>query len=266
MIRKRVICVTAIVIISGLVISGCINGKQHPGEPEMVFVEGGTFTMGCTAEQDGDCWDDEKPAHQVTVKGFYIGRCEVTQAQWKAIMGTTVRQQRDKADEDWDLYGEGDNYPVYYVSWDEAQEFISRLNKATGKKYRLPTEAEWEYAARGGKKSRNYKYSGSNSIDEVAWYWDNSDHITHPVGTKSPNELGIYDMSGNVWEWCSDWFGYYSSNSRTNPTGPTTGSGRIFRGGCWGGDGSDCCVSRRYYLMPDFLFNNLGFRLACSSK
>jgi formylglycine-generating enzyme required for sulfatase activity len=237
------------------------NTRHHPAEPEMVFVEGGTFTMGCTAEQNGNCFSNEEPAHQVTVDGFYIGKYEVTQAQWKAIMGTTVRQQRDKVGKN-GVHGEGDNYPIYYVSWDEAQAFISRLNEATGKKYRLPTEAEWEYAARGGKKSKNYKYSGSNNIDDVAWHDGNSGRKAHPVGTKSPNELGLYDMSGNVWEWCNDWYGEYDGNSRTNPTGPATGSYHVIHGGCWYYFGWYSRVSYRSYRTPGFSYYDLGFRLA----
>ena len=165
--------------------------------------------------------------HRFTVSDFYIGKYEVTQAQWRAVMGTTVRQQRDKAGTDWPLAGEGDNYPMYYVSWDEAQEFIRRLNAQTGKQYRLPTEAEWEFAARGGNNSRGYKYSGGNSEGNIAWYSENSNNATHPVGTKSSNELGIYDMSGNVLEWCNDWYGDYNSNAQTNPQCPSSGFYRI---------------------------------------
>jgi formylglycine-generating enzyme required for sulfatase activity len=234
--------------------------QRHPAEPEMVKVQGGTFTMGCTSEQ-GDCDSDEKPVHSVTVSSFQIGKYEVTQAQWKAIMGTTLRQQRDKASPEWSLSGEGDNYPMYYVSWDEAQEFIKRLNKATGKNYRLPTEAEWEYAARGGKLSKGYKYSGSNNIDEVAWYDGNSDEQSHPVGTKKANELGIHDMSGNIEEWCQDWYGEYFASSQTNPKGASNGSGRVFRGGCWDYYAVGCRVAIRGGCSPGYRSYLLGFRV-----
>ena len=219
---------------------------------EMVFVQGGAFTMGCTLEQGGDCSSDEKPAHQVTVGSFYIGKYEVTQAQWKAVMGSNPSSFK------------GDNLPVEHVSWNEVQEFIRKLNAATGKQYRLPTEAEWEFACRGGLKSAHYKYSGSNNLNDVGWYSDNSGNTTHPVGTKLPNELGIYDMSGNVWEWCNDWYGAYSSVAQTNPQGPASGSARVLRGGSWSYDARFVRVSFRYYITPDYRINFLGFRLACS--
>ena len=185
----------------------------------------------------------------------------MTQELWEAVMGTTVAQQRDKVDCGWPLCGVGSNYPMYYISWDDCQEFVKRLNELTGKNFRLPTEAEWEYAARGGNKSRGYKYSGSDNIGDVAWYWDNSSKEPHPVGTKSPNKLGLYDMSGNVWEWCSDWYSDYSSSSQTNPTGPTLGSYRVSRGGSWNYNASYCRVSIRAGSTPDNRRNYLGFRL-----
>jgi formylglycine-generating enzyme required for sulfatase activity len=227
----------------------------------MVKVQGGTFTMGCTSEQGDDCNSDEQPAHSVTVSSFQIGKYEVTQAQWKAIMGTTVRQQRDKYVPTWGLPDEGDNYPMYYVSWDDAQEFITLLNRATGKNYRLPTEAEWEYAARGGNLSKGYKYSGSNNIDEVAWYWNNSSYHTHLAGTKQANELGIHDMSGNVYEWCQDWYGEYSASSQTNPKGASNGSDRVNRGGNLGPGAVYCRVADRSSERPGSRFANLGFRV-----
>ena len=238
-------------------------GRSHPAEPEMVFVEGGTFLMGCTSEQGGDCDADESPNHLVTVSDFYISKYEITQGQWEAIMGTSIRQQRDKANREWPIRGEGSNYPMYYVSWNEVQEFISRLNSLTGKQYRLPTEAEWEYAARGGKKSKGYKYSGSNFIEQVAWYKENSNNATHPVGSKQPNELGIYDMSGNVWEWCYDWYGAYGSGSQTNPVGPGSGSYRVNRGGSWVSIATHIRVSTRDRNTPSYRLSNLGFRLVC---
>ncbi|MDR2970771.1 MAG: formylglycine-generating enzyme family protein [Bacteroidales bacterium] len=224
-----------------------VNGAKF----EMVYVQGGIFNMGCTSEQGSDCWDNEKPAHQVTVGSFYIGKYEVTQALWWAVMGNNPS------------YFKGDNLPVEKVSWDDVQQFIRKLNEMTGKRFRLPTEAEWEYAARGGNKSQGYKYSGSNSLYNVAWYDDNSGEKTHPVGTKNPNELGIYDMSGNVWEWCGDWYGenYYSSSPASNPTGPSYGSARVLRGDSWGASAEHCRVSRRHSNAPDDRADDYGFRL-----
>jgi formylglycine-generating enzyme required for sulfatase activity len=217
---------------------------------DMVAVRGGTFTMGCTAEQGSDCEDDEKPAHTVTVSDFYIGKYEVTQAQWVAVMGSNPS------------YFIGDNHlPVERVSWDDLQEFIRKLNTLTGKTYRLPTEAEWEFAARGGNKSAGYKYSGSNNIDNVTWYDGNRGDKTHAVGSKSPNELGIYDMSGNVYEWCSDWYGDYSSSSQTNPKGSSSGSNRVLRGGSWYTLAQYCRVSFRSPYTPSTRNINNGFRL-----
>ncbi|MGN1172699.1 MAG: formylglycine-generating enzyme family protein [Muribaculaceae bacterium] len=218
---------------------------------EMVYVPGGTFTMGATAEQGDDAYDREKPAHSVTLSGYYIGKYEVTQAQWKSIMGKNPS------------WFKGDNLPVEWVSWNDCQEFIRKLNQLTGKKFSLPTEAQWEYAARGGK-SGGTKYSGSNNIGNVAWYYGNSGSKTHPVGEKSPNDLGLYDMSGNVSEWCQDWAGDYSSYSQTNPTGHGSGSGRVFRGGSLGSYARACRVSNRSSSAPDRRFLNFGFRLCLS--
>ena len=251
-----------------------INGQNIA----MIAVQGGTIIMGCTSEQGGDCWDGETPTHQVTLDNFYIGKYEVTQGQWKAIMGNNPS-----------CFPKGDNYPVEGVSWEDivgtsgdtmviknityyANGFIYKLNQLTGKQYCLPTEAEWEYAARGGNKSGSYKYSGSNLVGNVAWYWDNipsqssgnSEYGTQPVGTKASNELGIYDMSGNVFEWCSDWWGDYSSNEQTNPTGPSTGSFHVYRGGSWGNFAEFARVSYRGYSWPEISYDILGFRLAKS--
>ena len=218
---------------------------------EMVSVKGGTFTMGCTSEQGGDCDGDESPAHSVTLSDYYIGKFEVTQKLWKAVMGSNPS------------YFKGDDLPVEQVSWNDCKEFIGRLNQLTGANFRLPTEAEWEYAARGGANSCGYKYSGSNIIDDVAWYTSTTnDSGTKPVGTKSPNELGIYDMSGNVFEWCEDWYGGYSEESQINPEGPSSGSDRMLRGGSWNGNARYCRVSSRSYYIPDYRYNSSGFRLA----
>ncbi len=217
---------------------------------DMIPVEGGTFTMGATSEQGSDYDSDEKPAHQVTLDSFMIGKYEVTQALWRAVMGSNPSWFR------------GDNLPVEHVSWDDCQTFIKRLNSLTGKNFRLPTEAEWEYAARGGNKSKGYKYSGSDNVDDVAWYYDNSGDKTQAVGTKRPNELGLYDMNGNVSEWCGDWYGDYSSSAQTNPTGATSGSYRVNRGGSRSGSAGGCRVSSRDSSTPGNSFNILGLRLA----
>ena len=218
----------------------------------MIKVEGGTFQMGATSEQGGDAYDDEKPVHSVTLSGYYIGETEVTQELWQAVMGTNPS------------YFKGSQKPVEEVSWKDCKKFIKKLNRLTGKNFRLPTEAEWEYAARGGNKSKGYKYSGSNTIGNVAWYRDNSSSKTHDVKTKTPNELGIYDMSGNVWESCEDWYGNYSSGSQTNPTGPSTGSHRVYRGGGWSSHATGCRVSYRSYYNPGRRHNSLGLRLCLS--
>ena len=227
---------------------------------DMVYVEGGTFQMGATSEQGRDYYSDEIPVHSVTLSDYYIGKFEVTQGLWEKVMGTTIHEQRIKAGYS-STNGVGSDYPMYYVNWEEAQEFCKKLSQLTGKTYVLPTEAQWEYAARGGVKSRGYKYSGSNTIGNVAWYSDNSSSSTRPVATKQPNELGLYDMSGNVWEWCSDWDGYYSSESQSNPTGPSTGSRRVLRGGSWGYYAGGCRVSYRIGNYPSYRNFNYGFRV-----
>lgn len=226
------------------------SSKRHRAEPEMVFVQGGTFYMGCTIEQNGDCYNSECPQHQVTVNSFYISKYEITQVQWEAIIGNNPSH-----------FAKGDNYPVENVSWEDIQEFISILNAATGKNYRLPTEAEWEYAARGGDKTHRYKYSGSHNLSEVAWYGDNSKNTTHPVGIKMPNELGIYDMNGNVWEWCSDWYGDYSASKQQNPRGVYSGTYRVLRGGSFLTNARMCRVAHRDHGNPEEHYLSMGFRL-----
>ena len=216
----------------------------------MIRVDGGTFQMGATSEQGSDAFDLEKPAHQVTLSPYYIGETEVTQELWQAVMGSNPSRFN------------GSRLPVEQVSWDDCQEFIRKLNQQTGLRFRLPTEAEWEYAARGGNKSRGYKYSGSNNIGDVAWYNGNSSSSTHDVKTKQPNELGLYDMSGNVWEWCQDWYGRYNAGSQQNPTGASSGSNRVFRGGSWYNSAGSCRVSNRNDRAPDYRDDYLGLRLA----
>ena len=219
----------------------------------MVAVEGGTFLMG-SPDADTEAEADEKPQHFVTLSDFYIGETEVTQALWKAVMGSNPS------------YSVGENLPVEEVSWEDCQAFITKLNEMTGQTFRLPTEAEWEYAARGGNKTQGCQYSGSNDINLVAWYDNNSEGKTHEVGKKTANELGIYDMSGNVFEWCQDWKGNYSSEVQTNPTGPETGSYRVSRGGSWNIYARLCRVSYRDGTWPLYRLSRLGLRLAMSAE
>lgn len=220
---------------------------------EMIKVEAGTFMMGATPEMKNS-WTEERPIHQVTLTNdYYIGKYEVTQSLWCALMDNNPS------------YFKGDNLPVEQVSWDDCQKFINKLNDITGRKFRLPTEAEWEYAARGGKKSRGYQYSGSNKISDVTWYSSNSEHKTQPVGLKLANELGLYDMSGNVNEWCFDRFGFYSALSQTNPLGADDGICRVYRGGSWEQTAGFCRSSdRSNYGTSKNRIYNLGFRLALS--
>lgn len=219
---------------------------------KMIRIEHGTFMMGATPEMDCPN-DEEKPVHEVTIsKDYYMGETQVTQALWQTVMGDNPSCFN------------GNNNPVERVSWYDCQEFIEKLNALTGKQFRLPTEAEWEFAARGGNKSRHTRYSGSDDLDSVAWYVGNSGSQTHPVTKKSPNELGLYDMSGNVWEWCNDWYGddYYSNSPSVDPQGPSAGSGRVLRGGCWGNFPRNCRSSVRSWNDPEFRLNCYGFRLA----
>ena len=234
----------------------------------MVKVDGGRFQMGATSEQGSDANSKEKPVHEVTLSDYYMGKYEVRQSEWEVVMGSNPSRFK------------GEDLPVEQVSWEDCHEFIGRLNALTGLNFKLPTEAQWEYAARGGRLSKGYKYSGSNNLGEVGWYWENSgDRVltgewkikkvdrnhcrTHRVGEKQPNELGLYDMSGNVYEWCEDWYGNYSSDSQRDPLGATSGSGRVSRGGSWLYEVRFCRVSFRYYFAPDYRFINLGFRLVC---
>jgi formylglycine-generating enzyme required for sulfatase activity len=230
--------------------------RNDPFHDQMVFVKGGTFTMGCTAEQGSDCDDDEKPTRRVTVSDFYIGKYEVTQKQWRAVMGSDPPELRFKG---------CDDCPVERVSWNDIQEFIKKLNQKTGKKYRLPTEAEWEFAARGGTQSRGYKYAGSNTVGEVAEYDGNNNKSTKPVGGRKANELGLYDMSGNVWEWCEDdWHNNYNgapTDGRAWIDSPRSNR-RVLRGGSWNNNAWHCRVSFPVWLSPDIRLSSLGFRLA----
>ena len=210
-------------------------------EPEMVFVEGGPLMKG----------GDERSLHRVTVNSFYIGKYQITQKQWFEIMGNNPS------------YFKGDNLPVESVSWYDVQKFLRKLDQKTWKKYRLPTEAEWEYAARGGVKSKGYEYAGSNNIDDVAWYISNSNDHTHRVGTKDSNELGIYDLSGNVWEWCQDWYeeNYYGRSPNNNLKGPDHRIYRVLRGGSWFISVNHCRSFYRGKSYPNGRYYGTGFRL-----
>ena len=216
----------------------------------MVKVDGGTFMMGAAAD-DESAHSNERPAHQVKLSPYAIGQTEVTQELWVAVMGSNPAVNNG-----------GGTLAVEKVSWEDCQQFIAKLNEMTGETFRLPTEAEWEFAARGGIYSKGFLYSGSNNIDDVAWYEMNSGESSHGVALKAPNELGIYDMSGNVWEWCNDWNGSYSAEPQVNPTGPESETRRIIRGGSWFGEGRNCRVSQRYKVEPDFADDDIGFRLA----
>lgn len=219
---------------------------------KMIKVEGGTYTMGAK-DDDNDAWSNEKPAHQVTVSTFAIGETEVTQELWQAVMGSNPS------------YFSGAKNPVEMVNWEDCQEFIGRLNNLTGMKFRMPTEAEWEYAARGGKNSKDYTCPGGNIVDDVAWYSNNSNNKTHVVAAKAPNELGLYDMCGNVNEWCQDWFDgdYYSNSPKDNPKGPSSPSTwRVFRGGDWNDGLKSCRISYRNGGIPTKAEKTKGLRLA----
>ncbi len=229
-------------------VATCKDTKGYA--PPMVFVEGGSFMMGCTSEQ-GDCYDDEKPVHRVTLNSFSMSSTEVTQAQYKRVMCKNPS------------YFKSANNPVEQVSWEDAVAYCKKLSSLTGKRFRLPTEAEWEYAARGGQKSKSYKFSGSNSLDSVGWYYGNSGNKPHEVGQKLPNELGLYDMTGNVYEWCSDWYGkeYYKECLADNPTGPATGSFRVLLGGGCHSSESYSRIAVRGNRTSGYRGSRLGFRV-----
>ena len=249
-------------------INHVLNGAELPAPMDeitvngvtfvMVPVKGGTFMMGATSEQGSDGIDRERPVHEVTLDSYSIGQTEVTQDLWTAVMGSNPS------------YFRGGQYPVERVSWTECQTFIAQLNVMTGRDFRLPTEAEWEFAARGGSESLDYKYAGGNEVATVAWYSGNDSwqtkgtgtYGTHPVATRNPNELMLYDMSGNVHEWCQDWFGDYESGAQVNPAGPSAGSDRVYRGGSWYFDEWFCRVSFRNGVAPGYQSYGIGLRLA----
>jgi formylglycine-generating enzyme required for sulfatase activity len=233
------------------------TGKTFKNSIGMEFIEipAGEFLMGCS-KGDTECYDEEKPQHRVKItKSFYMGKFEVTQGQWKKVMGNNPSHFANC----------GEDCPVEQVSWNEIQDYIGKLckrEKQSPCKYRLPTEAEWEYAARAGSKTKYYW--GDTINDAYLWYDNNSGNATHPVGNKKPNAWGLYDMSGNVWEWVGDWYdsGYYSNGEAVDPRGPSSGSFRVLRGGSWDYGGRRCRSSYRFLLTPDYRYNLLGFRLA----
>lgn len=269
---KRIFRLLPIVaMVTGLVLCSCTKDENNTGNQggttppsptgnndsitvngvsfKMVKVEGGTFMMGAPAS-DAEAYSDEVPQHSVTLSEYYIAETEVTQALWQAVMGSNPSnfQYPDR--------------PVEEVSWNDCKTFIAKLNEMTDKNFRLPTEAEWEYAARGGKNSLGYKFSGSNNVDDVAWYTDNCGDETHAVKTKAPNELGLYDMTGNVLEWCNDWMAAYTADAVTNPQGPSAGFKRVLRGGSLYNDARRLRVTRRAEYNPTFTDYSVGFRLA----
>ena len=265
---KKLHLIPLFALVAGMMaLTQCASSPSKPAAPEsaaedenqtftvngvtfsMSFVGGGTFTMGATLEQGDDVRDDEKPAHRVTLSDFYIGETEVTQALWEAVMSENPSDYK------------GANLPVQLVSREDCEDFIDKLNALTGQKFRLPTEAEWEYAARGGSKSKGFKYSGSNTLSDVAWF-EETDSI-HPVKEKAPNELGIYDMSGNVGEWCYDGYSPYSDAEQTNPQGlpPDDADAVVIRGGGWGSEPHFLRVSSRS-SSPGYISVSVGFRLA----
>ncbi len=216
----------------------------------MVFVETGSYTMGCMRKRAVDCYGDELPLHPVAVSSFQIGKYEITQAQWRAVMGSNPSN-----------FDSCDDCPVENVSWNDVQVFITTLNQQSGLNYRLPTEAEWEFAARGGRLSQGFKYAGSNRLRKVAWFDKNSLGRTHPVGTKAPNELGLHDMSGNVWEWCLDVYAFYLEIPQTDPVNQNADGSRVLRGGGWYDRRDFNRVTYRNALKPKYAEFRYGFRL-----
>ena len=276
--KMIVLCFVAVFIFASFGVMGQNRPNAKMVDGDLTFtvkgvsfvmkpVEGGTFQMGC-ANKWSDCYSNEKPLHSVTLIDFWIGETEVTQSLWKAVMGTTISQQRDKDNPYSPLYGEGSSYPIYYVSWNDAVDFCNKLNAIVagqlpnGYHFALPTEAEWEYAARGGKHHSDYMYSGGNNLDDVAWCLENSDELTHPVKGKTPNAIGLYDMTGNVCEWCADWYDYYQKSPSTEPVGPDSAMFRVVRGGCWGDNAKSCRVANRDYKNPSMYYIVGGIRLA----
>ena len=234
-----------------------VNGVSF----NMIKVQGGTFTIGATPEQESENpWDDERPAHKVAVTDYMIGETPVTQALWEAVMGVSIQEQCKKGTLGSSLRGVGTNYPMYHISWDDCQEFVARLSQQTGKTFRLPTEAEWEFAARGGNQGKGFKYAGSDTLGDVAWHDDGQTFETSPVAQKQPNELGLYDMSGNVWEWCQDWYINYGVEL-TPAMLKSAGMSHVTRGGSWNRAPRFCRVSVRGHSTPNERVNYVGLRV-----
>lgn len=273
----KLIFITLSIAFAMIYFSSCNEKTKKISEDNMILVEGGTFVMGCTAEQDSSCYDCEKPQHEVTLKSFYIGKFEVSVGDFKKFIDATNyqtdadktgssyylegKERKEKEKVNWQYDERGNirdesslDYPVIHVSWNDAQAYCDWLSQETGNKYRLPSEAEWEYAARGGKNTKSFKYSGSNKIDEVAWYKVNNESKIHKVGQLAANELGLYDMSGNAWEWCNDIYCKYDSD-------PTSDSYRTLRGGNWDSYARTCRVSSRDYVSPSDRSYFIGFRV-----
>jgi formylglycine-generating enzyme required for sulfatase activity len=246
-----------LMLLSFIATSDCAAGPGSFREPlsgiDFVAVKGGCFRMGNNYGWD-DTWD-EKPEHEVCLSNFYLGKFEVTQKQWQALMGSNPARFKEC----------GPDCPVESISWQDIQEFLKRLNKKSGKRFRLPTEAEWEYAARSG--GRKERFSGGNSLSQLGWYQENSANVIHPVGQKQPNGLGLYDMSGNVWEWVQDWHSpeYYGQSLRNNPQGPAKGACRVVRGGCISTEAHLARNDHRRLNDPEGRFNLVGFRIAITS-
>ena len=254
-----------------LTLKNKIGKLYYPGYRKVLKLNGieyafcwcppGTFLMGSPSSEPGR-YNHEKQ-HRVTLtRGFWMLETEVTQAMWKSVMGTSIRQQHDKANTSWSLGGEGSDYPMYHVSWEECRSFCEKLSEKLGLTVSLPTEAQWEYACRAGTTGA---YAGD--LGKMGWYDSNSRHGTHPVGQKKPNAWGLYDMHGNVWEWCQDWYDedYYTESPTSDPTGPNSGSNRVYRGGGWIDDAQDCRSASRNWHSPDYRINYLGFRPVLAS-
>jgi formylglycine-generating enzyme required for sulfatase activity len=262
---EPVIGKAAILLLISVVWAVAVSAPPVPSPPpaavpavapgiDMVFIQGGRIRRGCPNLDGSGCLADERPRHEVRLRNFMIGRYPVTQRQWASVMGSTPS------------HFQGDTLPVEQVSWNEVQEFIRRLNAMTGKRYRLPTEAEWEYAALGGTLASGQEFSGHRFLDDVAWYDYNSGGRTWQAGRKEPNELGIHDMLGNVWEWVSDRYDryYYRNSPISNPKGPKHGNERVYRGCAFNSAENICRISLRNFAAPDYRMVNLGFRLARS--
>ena len=232
---------------------------------KLVLIPKGTFMMGSPETEEGH--NEDETQHEVTIiKDYYLGVTQVTQGQYEKVMGTNPSRFQDV-----EIIGSSTNYPVECVSWEDAVEFCEKLSdlleeKKAGRVYRLPTEAEWEYACRAGSETAYSFGESTESLGDYAWFFDNSEDQTHPVGEKKPNAWGLYDMQGNVWEWCSDWYDEYPKGAVSDPTGPKEGSYRVLRGGSWRFEAAFCGSGNRFWYVPSYRRDSLGFRLALSSS